>query len=257
MTLSSVALGLLLARIGAFVAVMPLFSARAPRLVRAGMVIVFAAFYIGPASADLGAVPPGSARDVDALRFGLVLVREALIGAAMGLAFGLFLLPGRVAGEFVTQQIGLNISPQIGPAGGESGGPLTNVFETVGALVFLLADGHHVVLMAFHASFAALPIGGSAIPEAGPMVTGLASAYEMGLLLAAPLALCLFLLAITLAVMARAAPQLNIYSVGFTLQVLVALVVGLVLVPEFVNTLTAIVGRTGAALPQMLGGAGG
>ena len=254
MTLSSVALGLLLARIGAFVSVMPLFSARTPRLVRAGMVLVFAAFYIGPAAADLGNLPPGSVREVDPIRYGLVLVREALIGAAMGLAFGLFLLPGRLAGEFVTQQIGLNISPQLGPAGGESGGPLANVFETVGALVFLLVDGHHVVLMAFHAAFATLPIGGTAIPDAGPMVTGLAAAYEMGLLLAAPLAVCLFLLSVTLAVMARTAPQLNIYSVGFTLQVLVALVAGLVLVPEFVSTLTAIVGRTGAALPKMMGG---
>lgn len=254
MTLSSVALGLLLARIGAFVAVMPLFSTNTPRALRAGMVLVFAAFYIGPASADLVALPPGSVRDADPVRYGLVLVRESLIGAAMGFAFGLFLLPGRIAGEFVTQQIGLNISPQAGPAGGEAGGPLANVFETVGALVFLLVDGHHIVLMAFHAAFATLPIGGTAVPEAGPLVTGLASAYEMGLLLAAPLALCLFLLAVTLAIMARAAPQLNIYSVGFTLQVLVALFAGLVLVPEFVTTLTAVVARTGDALPKLLGG---
>ena len=254
MTISGIALGLLLARIGAFVSVMPLFSGRAPRSVRAGMVLVFAAFYVGPASADLGTLPAGSIRDVDTLRYGLVVTREALIGAAMGLAFGLFLLPGRIAGEFVTQQIGLNISPQVGPTGTDSAGPLTNILETAGALIFLLVDGHHIVLAVFHASFATLPLGGSALPEAGPMVTGLASAYEMGLLLAAPLALCLFLLAITLAVMARAAPQLNIYSVGFTLQVFVALVAGLVLVPEFVNILTAIVGRTGEMLPKMLSG---
>jgi flagellar biosynthetic protein FliR len=253
-TTSGVALGLLLARIGAFVAVMPLFSGRAPRSVRAGMVIVLAAFYLGPASAGLGALPPGSVREVDPIRYGLVLARESLIGAAMGLAFGLFLLPARIAGEFVTGQIGLNISPQVGPTGQDSAGPLTNVFETVAALVFLLVDGHHVVLAAFHASFASLPIGGTAVPQAGPLVTGLARAYEMGLLLAAPLALCLFLLAITLAVMARAAPQLNIYSVGFTLQVLVALIAGLFLIPEFVNTLIAIVGHTGEALPKMLGG---
>ena len=52
-----------------------------------------------------------------------------------------------------------------------------------------------------------------------------------------PLALCLFLLAIRtacMAVMARAAPQLNIYSVGFTLQVLVVLFGGLFLLPEMI-----------------------
>ncbi len=252
MSISGIALGLLLARIGAFVAVMPLFAARTPRLVRVGMVLVFAAFYVGPAATDLGALPPGSVQNVDPIRYGLVVFRESLIGAAMGLAFGLFLLPARIAGEFVTQQIGLNISPQQSPTGTDSAGPLTNVFEAAGGLVFLIADGHHVVLAAFHASFATLPIGGDALPQAAPMVTGLASAYEMGLLLAAPLALCLFLLAITLAVMARVAPQLNIYSIGFTLQVLVALIGGLFLVPEFVVTLTAIIGRTGDALPAML-----
>lgn len=252
MSVSGVALGLLFARIGAFVAVMPLFAARTPRLVRVGMTLVFTVFYVSQAAADLGKLPGGSVQTVDPVRYGLVVFREALIGAAMGFAFGLFLLPARIAGEFVTQQIGLNISPQQSATGTDSAGPLTNIFEVAGGLVFLVADGHHIVLMAFHSTFATLPIGGDSYPQAAAMVTGLASAYEMGLLLTAPLALCLFLLAITLAVMARAAPQLNIYSVGFTLQVLVALIAGLFLVPEFVVTLTTIIGRTGESLPGML-----
>lgn len=254
MIISVVALGLLLARIGAFVAVFPLFANRTPRLVRVGMVLVLAVFYVTQAKASLGPLPPGTQGEIDSLCYGLVLIREAMIGTAMGLAFGLFLLPARIAGEFVTGQIGLNISPQQSPTGTESAGPITNVFETFGALLFLVIDAHHVVIAAFHATFATLPLGGTAIPQAGSMVAGLATAYELGLLLAAPLATCLFLLAITLAVMARAAPQLNIYSVGFTLQILVALVAGLFLLPEFVATLQTIIGRTAESLPVMLGG---
>ena len=72
------------------------------------------------------------------------------------------------------------------------------------------------------------------------------------MLLAAPIAGCLFLLAITLAVMARAAPQLNIYSVGFTLQVLVVLFGGLFLLPEFVLTLNVIIAKLGAMLPSVV-----
>ena len=68
------------------------------------------------------------------------------------------------------------------------------------------------------------------------------------------LGLCLFLLAITLAVMARAAPQLNVYSVGFSLQVMVVLLGGLFLLPEFVRTLHAIIARTGQTIPFMLSG---
>jgi flagellar biosynthetic protein FliR len=246
----AVTAGLLLARVGAFVGVMPLFGARTPRTVRAGFAVALAAFYLGSAPQQLAPQPPGG--EIDAIRYGVAVVREALLGAAMGFAFGLFLLPVRVAGEFVTQQIGLNTIPELGLTGGEAAGPLTTLFETVGGLVFLLADGHHVALAALHASFATFPLGGANVPQAGPMVTGLAAAYEMGLLLAGPLALCLFLLAVTLAVMARTAPQLNIYSVGFSLQVLVLLFGGLLLLPDMVATMTAVVARVGEMLPGLL-----
>ncbi|MCS6866411.1 MAG: flagellar biosynthetic protein FliR [Gemmataceae bacterium] len=240
--------GLLLARLGAFVAVMPLWGARTPRGVRIGLVVALAGFYLGSASPPQ-AGPPGVA--IDSVRYGLTLVREALLGAALGFALNLFLLPVRVAGEFVAQQVGLNIAPLPGPTG-DAAGPLTTIFETTAALVFLGVDGHHVVFAALHASFATFPLGGMTIPQTGPMVTGLAVAYEMGVLLAAPLATCLFLLAITLAIMARTAPQLNIYSVGFTLQVLVVLVGSLFLLPEMVRTMTALTGRVSDLLAAVL-----
>jgi flagellar biosynthesis protein FliR len=244
--------GLLLARLGAFVAVMPLFGARTPRLVKTGFVLALAAFYLSTTPPPANAQPPGAPIEVESLRYGLALTREALIGAAMGFAFGLFLLPARIAGEFITTQVGLNIAPLPGPTGETAAGPLTTVFETVAGLVFLVADGHHVVLAALHASFAVYPLGGTNVPQAVGAVNGLATAYEMGLLLAAPLAVCLFLLAVTLAIMARAAPALNIYSVGFTLQVFVVLFGGLFLLPEFVLTLNAIIARLGAMLPGMV-----
>jgi flagellar biosynthetic protein FliR len=238
--------GLLLARLGAFVGVMPLFGGRTPRLVRVGFVVALAGFYL---STDPPKAEGGGAIEIESLRYAFALVREGLIGAAMGFAFGLFLLPARVAGEFITIQVGLNVAPQVGPTGDESAGALTTILETVAELVFLLVNGHHVVIAALHASFALYPLGGAAIPQAGPMVNGLAGAYEMGLLLAAPLAACLFLLSVTLAIMARAAPALSIYSVGFTLQVMVVLFGGLFLLPELVMTMSAITARIGASMP--------
>ena len=138
--------GLVLARIGAFVGVMPLFGARTPRLVRLGLTIALAAFYIGIVGPGWDPALAKQAGDVHPIVYALAVARESLIGAAMGLAFGLFLLPARVAGEFITHQIGLNVTPEGGAASGESAGVLTNVFEIVAGLVFLIADGHHVVL---------------------------------------------------------------------------------------------------------------
>lgn len=245
--------GLILARVATFVAVMPLFAGRTPRSVRAALALALAVFYVGGVAPGWDPALANQAAQVDSVVYALALVREALLGAAMGFAFSLFLLPARIAGEFVTQQIGLAISPQAGPAGTDAAGPIAIAFETIASLIFLLLDGHHVALAVLHASFDRLPLGGPFVPApVGQMITGLTTAQQMGVLLAGPLALCLMLLTVLLAIMARAAPQLNIYSVGFALQVLVALFGALFLMPELVRTIVLIIGRTGDSLTRLL-----
>lgn len=245
--------GLLLARVGTFVAVMPPFASRTPRSVRAALAIALTAFY-------LSAIPPGwdaefakHAGEPDPVRYGLALVRESLIGASLGFVFALFLLPARIAGEFVTGQIGLNAAPSLSPSGPDGGGPYTVAFETAAGLIFLGLNGHHFVLTALHISFAKFPLGGAGLPEFGPHLTALATAYESGLLLVGPLALCLFLLSVCLAIMTRVAPQLNVYSIGFTLQTIVAMLGVLFLLPELIRALTVALDRNALLLLRLQG----
>ena len=246
-------IGLILARIGVFVAVMPPFANRTPRTVRAAFAIALTAFYFGSSMPMWDAEFIAAAKhEIHPLRYAIALVREALIGASMGLAFALFLLPARLAGEFVTAQIGLNAAPSASPSGPDGGGPITITLETLGGMLFLVADGHHVVLLALHSSFGTFPLGGTVLPQVGPLLNGLSNSYDAGLLLAGPLALCLFLLSVCLAIMTRAAPQLNVYSIGFALQVIVALLGLLFLLPEIVRGLAFSIGRNADGLPMFL-----
>lgn len=247
-------IGLILARVGAFVAVMPPFATRTPRIVRAAFAVVLTAFYLNASAPHWDPHMAAHAANPHPLRYALALVREVLLGASMGFTFALFLLPTRIAGEFITLQVGLNAAPTVGPTGSESGGPLANLFETAGGLLFLVLDVHHAVFRVFHSTFDIFPLGGTILPEANRLLSGLASAYEMGLMLAGPLALCMFLLSVTLAIMSRAAPQLNVYSIGFTLQVCVVLAGTLFLLPEIVRAIAIAVERTGETLPVVLGG---
>src|SRR5258707_1678602 len=154
----------------------------------------------------------------------LALAREAILGALLGLAFGVFLLPARVAGEFIQQQMGLSLGATFGPTGDAPAGSLTLILETVSGLLFLGLDLHHVFLSALHATFFRYPVGGSfGVVPVAQLVNGVASAHEMGMMLAAPLALTLFLLTVALALLTRAAPQLNLYSVGLPVQVIAGL----------------------------------
>jgi flagellar biosynthesis protein FliR len=245
-------ISLILARVGAFVAVMPPFANHTPRTVRAAFAMALTAFYFGSSVPMWDAQFLAATRvEIHPVRYAVALLREALLGASMGFLFALFLLPARIAGEFVTAQIGLNAAPSASPAGAEGGGPITVTLETLGGLLFLVADGHHIVLLALHSSFTTFPLGGTLLPQLGPMVNGLASAYDAGLYLAGPLAMCLFLLSVCLAIMTRAAPQLNVYSIGFALQVIVALLGLLFLLPEIVRTLAFAMGRHGDGIANL------
>ncbi|MBY0230987.1 MAG: flagellar biosynthetic protein FliR [Gemmataceae bacterium] len=244
---------LVVARVGAFVAVMPLFSGQGtPRVVRVGLALSLSVFFF----AHLG-VPADVARiqasgQMSWLLLGLSLGREAVLGAVVALLFSLFLAPLRIAGEFVTQQIGLAPAGLLGASFSSPASPLTVILESLGGLVFLELDGHHIVLAVLHASFAKYPLGGLALPTGTAAVGGVAAAEAMGVMLAGPLALALFLLTVSLALMGRAVPQLNIYSVGFALQSLVCLVAALLLLPDLIKLIAAALARMGQLIQNAL-----
>ncbi len=245
-------LALILARVGTFVAIMPLFADRTPRLVRAGLAMTLTLFYFS-AVAPRWDASLAQAPSWNGWPFLLVLLREMLIGAAFGLAMSLFLLPAQVAGAFVSNQVGLAVGPVRGVTEASASGALSAVFEILAAVVFLELDGHHVVLTALHATFAHWPLGGVAIPQPSESaLAGLSRAQEAGTLLAAPLALSLWLLTILLAFLARAAPQLNIQSVGFTLQSLAVLLGSAYLLPELARVLTQEMSRSLGGLARWL-----
>jgi flagellar biosynthetic protein FliR len=238
---------LILSRVGTFVAVMPLFGGRsAPQVVRVGLAMALAVFWFGSLAppADIGKlIGPASP---SWFLYGLVLAREALLGAMVGLLFSLFLAPARIAGEIITGQIGLAATTVLNPAGDNSAAPLTIIFETLAGILFLELDGHHIVLAVLHASFARYPLGGTLMPvPTDQLIAGVSSAESLGVLLAGPLALAMLLVTLVLALMARVAPQLNIYSVGFTLQAGVALVASFVLLPDLMRALALVFARVG------------
>jgi flagellar biosynthetic protein FliR len=244
---------LVLARVGTGVTVMPLFSGRnMPRLVRLGLAMALAVFWFSAMEGPPDAATLQRLRD-SWVGCGLALGREMMLGAVIGFAFNLFLVPARVAGEFLTQEMGLSLAATLGPTSDRASGPITLIFESLSGLLFLGLDLHHVFLAALHATFIRYPIGGltGSIPTAR-LLDGAAAAQEMGVLIAGPLAIVLFLVVVALALMARAAPQLNVYAVGFGLQAMAGIVGALVLMPELLATMTRSFGRIGEYVVRLL-----
>jgi flagellar biosynthetic protein FliR len=232
-----VAFTLTLARVGTFIHVLPILGGpNMPRTVKIGLAMALAGLFFGDASRTLalagGTAPLGLTSWVG---LGLALGREMLLGGVLGFALGLFLVPAHVAAEFITQEAGMSFANVLTASGNGGSNALTVVFELLASVAFLALDLHHVFLLLLQETFQHLPIGqGFQLPN-WDLVTAAGAAEEGGLLLVAPVGLCLFVTTVVLALMTRAAPQLNLYSVGFPLRVLVCLGAVVVLLPSMLT----------------------
>jgi flagellar biosynthetic protein FliR len=236
--------GLILARVSAFVATIPYLGGRfVPRLVKAGTALALTCFWFtesGVTSLNVAV----SMNELPWLAFSLAVAREVIIGCALGYVFGLFLVPFRVAGEYLSQEMGLTLGTITDPSRPQMTTVMGEVFELLGVVVFFAQNVHHVFLAALHGSFGRQPIGGGilGVPVAIQM-KAMSMATEWGLMLVAPIACCLFITSLILGVMARVAPQLNLMSIGFSLRIVIGLVATSILWPDIAPQMGIILQR--------------
>jgi flagellar biosynthetic protein FliR len=149
--------------------------------------------------------------------------------------------------------MGLSFANQVNPAGQGAGSPLTTILEQLAIVLFFGIDGHHILLGVLEATFVQYPISGWVPQLAVPRLTaGAAAAEEWGLLLAAPVAFCLFLTTLVLALLGRVAPQLGHYVTGFPLRLGVGLTASILLLPGWVNAMVSVFAHFGNLATQWM-----
>jgi flagellar biosynthetic protein FliR len=128
--------------------------------------------------------------------------------------------------------MGLGFATLIDPQHGGDTPVLGQFFMILGTLAYLAVDGHLVLIGALATSFKSLPIGGANIDQHLLWSMGAwgARIFETGLLVALPAVVSLIVVNLALGVVTRAAPQLNLFGVGFTITLMsgfLVLIVGL------------------------------
>jgi len=211
--------GLLLARIGAFVAVLPIFSwQNLPVRVRAAIAVTVTVFFAavrGPVM-DVTGVTVASAA--------VVMVQEVLYGLALGLAVSFVFLAVQQAGRMIGIQMGLGDAGIIDPVTGETVRPIGMFFEVTFVLFFLAAGGHHLFLLLIDKSYQVFPAGGAFDRQTmGRLAEALVSAGStmllMALRMAAPVLAAFLALSVVLGILARVLPEMNILFTSFPLRV--------------------------------------
>lgn len=152
-------------------------------------------------------------------------INELLIGALM--AFGIFtaFAAFHFAGSALDLQIGFNIANIFDPVTKSQSPLLASLFGMLAVMLFFTMDAHHAVLRGVAYSLERVPLGAAmAMPEPALVVRQFGTLFTFGLMLAAPLLFCLFLLELALAVLSRNLQQMNIFILSAPIKIAVGLV---------------------------------
>ena len=168
---------------------------------------------------------------------GWLMVQQLLVGLAIGLALQLVFAAFEVAGDLLGLQMGLSFASFIDPQNSSDTPLIGSFLGLMATLVFLAINGHLMMIAGIAESFRVIPIGlasGTATPSAAGLYSIALAGGEMfrvGLHLALPVLATMLILNLALGVLARAAPQLNIFAVGFPATILIGLAAFVLIMP--------------------------
>ncbi len=228
---------LTLIRVAAFVAFLPPTAGRnVPQPVKIGLAISLALFFGSIVPVD---PHPWLAR-AGAEWFGFVIlaIRETCCGLGLAMALGLVLMPARMAGAYIAQEMGLSIATLTGPTDGEQTSLVGVLLETIAGLLFFSLNLHLAVISFLAASFEHFAPGrGELQLPPGWWMNGVSDSIEEGLLIAAPVGVVLMLTLLASLVLMRSVPQFNLFSVGMSVRLIAGLGAMFVFGPEILMLL--------------------
>jgi flagellar biosynthetic protein FliR len=152
----------------------------------------------------------------------LSAVLELLIGVSIGMVVQLSFEALVFAGQSISLTMGLGFATLVDPQRGAQTPVLGQLFMIFGTLTYLAINGHLMLLGALAQSFHSLPIGAGLVDKNFLMSVVLwgARVFDAGVLIALPAVIALVVVNLALGVVTRAAPQLNLFGIGFTITLM-------------------------------------
>ena len=211
-----------LTRIMGMIAAAPILGHNSyPRRMKVGLGIMLA-LIMAPVVPALPAADPLSMAGL------LILIQELLIGVAMGFSMRIVFAAVEMAGEVASLTMGLGFASIFDPQTRGRSSAVSQFIALIASLAFLAVNGHLVLIEALGESFYALPISATPFSTNMPyqLVHWGGTIFSAGLKLALPIIAALLITNVALGILTRAAPQLNLFGIGFP----VSLGVGLLLI---------------------------
>ena len=210
----------------------PIFSSSIiPPQVIIGLMFLLAIIIFPFASSFLKITIP-----LDTWSYILMLVNELFIGFSIGLFISIIFTTFQVAGEFFSYQMGLGISEVLDPLSEVEVPVISQVFQVFAMLIFISINGMEYEILVLRKSFELIGYVdfSSKINNIMPQVIVLfRDLFLISLQIAIPIVITLLILNITLGIISKFAPQVNIFMVGINIQVIIGFILILLYIPFF------------------------
>ncbi|MBN98446.1 MAG: flagellar biosynthetic protein FliR [Gemmatimonadetes bacterium] len=217
-------------RVSALLAVAPIFGHRlylGRAKVGLGIMVSFIAF---PLVSQSGIqVPEG------VFPYAFMMVGEVIMGLILGFVVLLLFIGIQFAGQLAGLQMGFGIVNVIDPQSSEQVSIIGQFLNILAILLVLTLNGHHLILQGLVHSFEVVPLGGIEFKEVvmQKLVVLSNEVFIIAIKISIPVLLSLFLISVAMGILARTVPQMNVFIVGFPVQLAVGLSVLVASLPLF------------------------
>ncbi len=208
---------LVLLRISIVLFLLPIFSSNVfPVMLKMGFAMVISLVLYTVVHVDLGRFP------MDVLSTGLLMGAEALIGLTLGLSLRIFFGSVQLAGQIIGFQMGFAMINVVDPQTGANVSIMDQLGYWVCVLVFMLSNGHHIMLMALVDSFDLVPLGFFMAQKVilAKMIELTGDLFLVAIKIGAPVMASLVFVNVGFGLISKFSPQMNVMIVAFPLQIL-------------------------------------
>ena len=176
--------------------------------------------------------------------------REIIIGLSMGFLTRLFFFAVSMTGDLLSITMGLSSSQLFNPMMGTNGSSLEQFYSTVGTLVFLSINGHHLLIGALTQSFELVPVSSLSmnVGPFGEMALFAQDMFLMAVKMCAPVMVAILATNVGMGILGRAVPQINVLVTSMPVTIMLGIVLVFMTLPLMVIEMNGVLDVTVAKL---------
>lgn len=227
---------MIVARIASFVFIAPFFGMNnTPRTVKAGFSVLVSILIYQTV------LPKDPLEYAGIFEYTIIVMREGITGLLIGFAANICNSIVLFTGKIIDMDIGLSMAQVFDPVNNTTSGISGNIYNYLVMILLIISNMHHVILRTVIDTYEIIPVNGTVFDWSHlfvSMTTFMGDLMVIGFRIVLPVFACIMILNCILGILAKVAPQMNMFSVGMQLKVLVGLLVIFVtigLLPDIAN----------------------